>query len=308
MKLTYADFLSVNILTYIITHNNLVNLHVEDYKSDKMAGKKAKVKSTEEHLELIVSKLDIMEEQMKELKADNQNVREQLGVIQDDNKRLEQKMNNIMKDNKALVSRVSSVEKELKQKSQDITCLNEKVSVLENKLAEQEQYSKRDNILIQGLKIAKPYSRVAEDNNQQVVDDGDKWSDSDKLIMRSNIMDFSKNKLKVNIENSDILDVHVLPNRGHNNKGTVIVRFTNRLARDRFYQARLGQKKHLFDEKIYLNEHLTARNASLFKKARELRKDQKITHAWTKNCRLFVRLLNNEVKQVTGDDFFNDFE
>ena len=276
-------------------------------KSVKMAGNRGKKRSTEEQLEVILGKLDDMEEQMKELKVNNQDMKEQLGTIQDDNKRLEQKLNNIMKDNKALLSRVCSVENDLAQKEKDINNLNGQVFSLEAKIADLEQYSKRDNILIQGLKIAKPYSRAAEDHSGPAIEDDDKWSNSDKMIMRANIIDFSKKKLKVDIDNSDIQDVHTLPSRGNNGKGTVIVRFANRLARDKFYQARLTQKSYLFEEKIFLNEHLTPRNAALFKRARELRKNQKVTHAWTRNCRLFVRMLNNEVKQVTGDGFFDDF-
>ena len=273
-----------------------------------MPGNKSQKKSVEDQLESILNKLDVMEGQMNDLRDDNKSMKEQLGKIQDDNKRIEQKMNGLMKDNKALITRVSKIENDMLEQDIDIKHLNDKVFALEEKLAEQEQYSKRDNILISGLKVAKPYNRVADANQDPSTDDEDKWSTSDKMIMRSNVLDFAKKTLKVTIENSDIQDVHVLPNRGAKEKGTVIVRFSNRLARDKFYQARLGQKQRLFEDKIYLNEHLTARNAALFKKARDLRKSQKVTHVWTKNCRILVRLLNNEVKQVTGDDFFRVFE
>ena len=272
-----------------------------------MAGNKGKKRSMEDQLEAIIKNLDEMKDQMKDLKTDNQTMSEQLGAIQEDNKRLEQKMNNMIKDNKALLTRVRTVEQNLAQKDKEIDKLNSKVLNLEEKLAEQEQYSKRDNIIIQGLKVAKPYSRAADANEGPTMHDEDKWSKSDKMIMRANIINFAKEKLKVTLVNADIQDVHVLHNQERSEKGSVIVRFTNRLARDSFYQARIQQKRVLYDEKIYLNEHLTPKTAGLFKKARELRKEQKITHVWTKNCRLLVRLLNNDVKQVTGDEFFNDF-
>ena len=135
-----------------------------------------------------------------------------------------------MKDNKALLTRVRSVEQNLAQKDKQIDNLNRKVLILEDKLVEQEQYTKRDNIIIQGVKIAKPYSRAAEANEGPTMHEEDKWTKSDKMIMRANIINFAKEKLKVTLENTDIQDVHVLHNQERSEKGSVIVRFTNRLA------------------------------------------------------------------------------
>ncbi|KAJ8373370.1 hypothetical protein AAFF_G00266140 [Aldrovandia affinis] len=41
---------------------------------------------------------------------------------------------------------------------------------------------------------------------------------------------------------------------------------------------------------VYLNEHLTKKNADIAKEARSLRKDDKIKATWTRNCKIFIRL------------------
>lgn len=41
---------------------------------------------------------------------------------------------------------------------------------------------------------------------------------------------------------------------------------------------------------VYLNEHLTKRNADIAKKARLLKKQKKIQSTWTTNCKVFIKL------------------
>ena len=305
---------TLQIKTYIIAHtakySNFIN-------SPKMAGPKGKnKKSLEEQLDNILKKLDEMEEQMSDLKTDNKSLCSQLEEITDDNKRIEKQLREIKADNKTLLSRMGLIEKDVKQKEIEINGLKTKVSKLEERLDDQEQYSKRENILIQGLKVVKPYNRVMRsDEDKDSASEGatadppeDDWSTRDKTIMRKNITKFAKDKLKLELDSKDIVDIHTLSSRDDDSKGTVIVRFSNRLARDRFYQARIDQKQKLIDERIYLNEHLTPKNAALFRQARILRKEHKVTHAWTKNCRILVRLLNGTVRQVKDNDFFKQFE
>ena len=124
--------------------------------------------------------------------------------------------------------------------------------------------------------------------------------------MKANIIDFAKNKLKIDINPSDISTVHELKTNSQARKGTCIVRFTSRSARDMFYRSRteLYSDKH---NRIYVNEHLTQRNAAIYREARDLRKSGKITHAWTKNCRVLVRLRDETVVHIKNTDFFEKF-
>ena len=150
---------------------------------------------------------------------------------------------------------------------------------LEERADEHEQYSKRNNMIINGLKIVKPFNRAADSENATATSEPeDEWSTRDKSIMRPNIMKFAKERLSIDIQDSDILDVPTLPPRDREQKGVCIIRFANKQARDKVYQARNVVR----DDNIYNNEYRTPKNAGLFRKARMLRKEQKVTHALTK--------------------------
>ena len=235
----------------------------------------------EEQLDNILKKLEDMESQINELKDDNKSLSDQVGNVLSDNKKLDQQLKEIRKDNKTLLNRVGSIEKDIQLKDNEIKTLQKKVAVLEERADEHEQYSKRDNIIINGLKIVKPFNRAAgSENATATTEPEDEWNTRDKGIMRTNIVNFARERLSIDIHDSDILDVHTLPPRDREQKGVCIIRFANRLARDRVYQARNVVK----DDNIYINEHLTPKNAGLFRKVRMLRREQKVTHAWTKNC------------------------
>ena len=290
-----------------------------------MTGSRNKAKkSMEEQFEHISKKLSEMDDQFKELREDNSYLSKQLADITRDNKQIEKQLQEIQKDNKTLIGRVNEIEKDMQNKDIVINELEKKVTILEEKADEQEQYSKRDNILISGLTILKPFNRVVDSDEQQadggvepnVPESQDHWSSRDKDIMKANIVRFAAEKLKVELVTEDIMDVHTLPERDGKSKGICIVRFNNRTARDRFYQGR----RELYDkttkpkpqnpfrpDRIYLNEHLTQRNATLFRDARLLKKNELIKHAWTKNCRVLVRLLDGTVKQVKNNEFFKQF-
>ena len=65
------------------------------------------------------------------------------------------------------------------------------------------------------------------------------------------------------------------------------------------------QGKKLKGTQVYVNEHLTKRNAEIAKEARILRKNGKIKSTWTRNCKVLVRLNGTtpeEAKTVTVRD------
>lgn len=62
----------------------------------------------------------------------------------------------------------------------------------------------------------------------------------------------------------------------------IIVRFTNRTSKISL----LKQGKVLKWTNVYLNEHLTKTNAELARRARQLRRENKIKETWTRNCKV----------------------
>ena len=64
------------------------------------------------------------------------------------------------------------------------------------------------------------------------------------------------------------------------------MRFSNR----KHKSALLKQGRMLKGSDVFINEHLTKKNADIARKARFLRKQKKIQSTWTTNCKVFIKL------------------
>ena len=60
----------------------------------------------------------------------------------------------------------------------------------------------------------------------------------------------------------------------------------------------LKQSRKLKGTNIYINEHLTPRNNEIAKKARLLRKQGKISRAWIRDCKVFIK--TNGIPEVAN--------
>ena len=91
------------------------------------------------------------------------------------------------------------------------------------------------------------------------------------------------------ISESDISIAHSLQRKKKNNKGSpsIIVRFTNLKARDAVYRARKSLKG--LTSPVFINEDLTKTTADLYRRARDLRKFEKIFATWTAGGSLYIR-------------------
>ena len=63
-------------------------------------------------------------------------------------------------------------------------------------------------------------------------------------------------------------------------------RFVNR----KLKIALLKQGRKLKGINVYINKHLIKHNADIAKPARYLKKQKKIQHTWTSNCKIFIKL------------------
>ncbi|CAL8284404.1 unnamed protein product [Boreogadus saida] len=79
---------------------------------------------------------------------------------------------------------------------------------------------------------------------------------------------------------------HPLPRKNNSDKPAIIIRFVNR----KHKIALLREGRHPKATDVYLNEHLTKRNAKMAKNARYLKKQKKIQNTWTTNCKVFIKL------------------
>ena len=216
---------------------------------------------------------------------------------------MKETLSEIKEDNKGLIKRVDVLENNDCKKSEEIIAMKKRMAQMEDTMDNYEQYSKLDNLIVTGLKVLRPYNATAllvnENNEPETDEDGkEQWSARDKDIMLDNFVQFANEKLEVNIRRQDILDIHTLP-KGKNTTDTCIVRFANRIAREKVIRSKNKLKStSRTSNKIYINEHLTRKNSEIARAARLLRKDGKILGTWTKNCKILIKKLDERVIKV----------
>ena len=272
--------------------------------------------SEAEHYEILLQRFDKLEELFKGLKEDNKLLVTRVDEISSDTKTIIGRLQKVEDDNKALNHKIRNLEKENQTRTEEMEYMLQRNNYLEDKVNELEQYSKLDNIVISGMKMLRPFNKTVQEQ-QPTVDtaeneivvveeeskETEKWSNRDKGIMVTNIAKFMKDKLDIEIQKTDVVDIHTLKHRDSHSKGTCIVRFSNRIIRESI----LRSKKKLNGTGVFISEHLTKENSYLYKLARDLRRRNKIQKTWTVNCRIFAKMNNNNIKEIKDRSFFDEF-
>lgn len=160
---------------------------------------------------------------------------------------------------------------------------NKRITHLENKVEDLEQYTRRNDVIVTGLKI-QPRSYA-----HAVSSDRDRETDQDATTMEQQVAVFLRSK-GIEMDCNKIEACHPLPRRRNVGNTAVkhpaiIIRFVNR--KDK--AALLKQGRKLRGTNVFINEHLTKQNADLARKARNLRKEGKIQSTWTNNCKVFIK-------------------
>lgn len=160
---------------------------------------------------------------------------------------------------------------------------DKKITTLENRVADLEQYSRINDLIINGLKTKhRSYARAAaaasEDAGSQEP------TEAEAETLEKQVVGFLEEK-GITVESRDIEACHTLPNKIKSAIPAIIIRFTNRKSKD----ALLKQGRKLKGTQVYINEHLTKKNADIAKKARSLKKQDKIQGTWTSSCKVFIK-------------------
>lgn len=173
-----------------------------------------------------------------------------------------------------LMEKVNELENMVKEK-------DKKIEKLEKRLDDLEQYSRVNDIIIQGLETKhRTYARaVTTDRNE-----GEDAPVEELETLEQQILKFFESK-DMAILSSHIEACHPLPKRDETAKPAIIVRFWNRKHKIEL----LKQSKKLKGSEVYLNEHLTPKNAEIARHARTLKKQNKIKATWTRNCKVIIQ-------------------
>ena len=186
----------------------------------------------------------------------------------------------------AFTDRVTSLTVDLAAKDAKIVELTTRVESLETEADRQEQYSRRPNLRFQG------------------VPESTEGSTDQKIVSLVNeCMGLSPPLTVLDIERSHRLGPPK-DRYGRDRTRPVIVRFRSERLRDTVYRARTKLKSHNLeqqpDARIFVNEDLTARRASLAFLARQAKKSKKITDSWTADGKILIKDLANNILQITS--------
>ena len=153
--------------------------------------------------------------------------------------------------------------------------LRREIAAMEQKLDDQEQYNKRDNLVFHGIKES-PH----EDTTVKVIE-----------VCRQYFP-------AVNIQPVDISISHRLPTKYERSDKAkpIIVRFARREVRQQVFQS----KRHLKNSNIMIVEQLTNKRLNLVMTANTLLREGKLAGTWTSDGKVFVKLLDGTIKGISN--------
>lgn len=205
----------------------------------------------------------------KELKRDIEELKASLGMISEE-------ITKIASNQRTMMGLMNEI-KELKKQNEE---QEKRIDFLENRVADMDQYSRINDVIVTGLTI-KPRSFASALKGPRKEDNGE--IDHEPTTEEQLVAFLLTKKMAIDIDS--IESCHTLPTRNQTDKPLIIVRFANRKHKIDL----LRQGKNLKGSQVYINEHLTKRNADIARKARFLRKQGKIQSTWTANCKVFIR-------------------
>ena len=185
-----------------------------------------------------------------------------------------------------LTKKIELLTDQLNEKDIKIEYLEKKADKLESQLDNLEQYSRRANLRIQGIHE----DTAGEDIPRKV------------LHVINDEMGCHPPLTPTDIERAHRVGRAAA---GMPRPRAVIVRFASERMRDVVYRSRGSLKgyndAHQADARIYLNEDLTSRRATLAYLTRELKKGGKVNDCWTFNGRILVKNRDNRILEITSD-------
>lgn len=202
-----------------------------------------------------------------------------------------------------LMESIAELKKDNDKKTAQITRLQNDLSKANSHIEALEQQSRRDNLVITGLPI-ESFAEAASTS-----------ANSDEPLpstrVEQSVIQMFNDKLGLTITQNDISIAHRLKkNPSDTRPPSIIVKFTNRKAREAVYAARRKLKPPSGADpahypRIYINEDLTKHVGTIFQRARQIAKAKLIHSTWTSACSMYVKDSsepNSKPRKITSID------
>ena len=93
------------------------------------------------------------------------------------------------------------------------------------------------------------------------------------------------NEKDIVVSPDEISACHPIPTKDKTRPQPIVIRFVNRKTKQRL----LCSAKKLKGTSVFINEHLTSKNARIAREARSLVKDKLLNSCWTRNGNVFIK-------------------
>lgn len=172
------------------------------------------------------------------------------------------------------------------------------ISGLERRIDDLEQHTRMEEVIINGLETKhRSYARVAASSTSGMEGQDAPPEELQTLEQQVGVFLTTKNII---INTKDISACHLLPRKDNSAEPAIVVRFVNRQHKDDL----LRQARKLKGSGMFINEHLTRKNADIARQARKLRNQKNTQATWTRNGRVLIRLngSSEEARVITVGD------
>ena len=216
---------------------------------------------------------------------DNINIHELLESLPEDQKTLVKLLNalskqTILEELKSLRESLLTKDEEIQMLRSEVHSLKNQMSQYEQQLDEQEQYSRRECIVVSGPNLPEESEDVS--SSQQLI----------QVIHQ---------ELGIKIDAKDICISHRLgkKNRDNTKPRPIIAKLVHRSLKHQLFDARINKKP-----KIFINESLTSKRAKIFGKLRAIKSKHKqtIQQCYTSEGIIIVKIKNSTVKHRITDE------
>ena len=153
-------------------------------------------------------------------------------------------------------------------------------------------------MIISGLSTKhKSYAKVVKDDKEQV---GENAPEEELSSLEDQVVAYLEEK-NIEIDRTQVSACHLLGRGTKQHPPRIILRFSNRKEKVRL----LRQRKNLSGTNVYINEHLTQKNAQIARHARELRRTAKIKDTWSRNGIVFIKNNDSTILKVEEASYFS---
>ncbi len=193
-----------------------------------------------------------------------------------------QKLDKILEDNKVMAGKISDLEKENSKMKQESNGMQTKIESLQSRVNQLEQAQLCNNVIIHGVKetYAERVDAACTDENPPARSREDTVDTARKLFQDS---------CGLTVDASDIQAAYRIQSKADGPRPLLVV-FKSASIRASVMNARKPKETLKFHgNSIYINEHLTAANADLARRARQLVKDDDAFATWTRNGQIFIK-------------------